>query len=178
MVYHAFLPLKAVERNYEIVITHAYQALFSFYEYKLVGDFWGPHDDAKIWKYPPRYRPFVRGLNPDPVNAPHKGQWRGALMFSLICVWINGWINNREAGDLRRYCAHYDVTVMFYSPLTLLPFWSAPIPAWISNYIDKVWDEITYAFPNFNGATVEVWECISNFIPHFTGHVITYSCWD
>ena len=49
-----------------------------------------------------------------PVNSPHKGQWRGALMFSLICVWINGWVNNREAGDLRRYCAHYDVIVMFY----------------------------------------------------------------
>ena len=33
-------------------------------------------------------------------------------MFSLICVRINSWINNREAGDLRRYRAHYDVTVM------------------------------------------------------------------
>ena len=42
----------------------------------------------------------------------HKGQWRGAFMFSLICVWINVWINNREAGDLRHYLAHYDVTVM------------------------------------------------------------------
>ena len=27
-----------------------------------------------------------------PVNSPHKGQWRGALMFSLVCVWINGWV--------------------------------------------------------------------------------------
>ena len=33
-------------------------------------------------------------------------------MFSLICVWINGWVNNREARDLRRYRAHCDVTVM------------------------------------------------------------------
>ena len=41
-----------------------------------------------------------------------KGQWHGALMFSLICVWINGWVNNGEAGDLRRHRAHYDVTVM------------------------------------------------------------------
>ena len=47
-----------------------------------------------------------------PVNSPHKGQWRGALWFSLICVWIIGWVNNRETGDLRRYRAHYDVTVM------------------------------------------------------------------
>ena len=46
------------------------------------------------------------------VNSPHKGQWRGALMFSLICVWMNNWENNRKAGDLRRYRALYDVTVM------------------------------------------------------------------
>ena len=42
----------------------------------------------------------------------HKGQWRAALMLSLICAWINGWVNNGEAGDLRRRRAHYDVTVM------------------------------------------------------------------
>ena len=52
------------------------------------------------------------GNSPAPVNFPHKGQWRGALMFALICVWINAWVNNRKAGDLRRYCAHYDVIVM------------------------------------------------------------------
>ena len=52
------------------------------------------------------------GNSPVPVNSPHKGQWRGALMFSLICVWINGLVNNHEAGDLRRYCVHCDVTVM------------------------------------------------------------------
>ena len=52
------------------------------------------------------------GNSPVPVNSSHKGQWRGALVFYLICKWINGWVNNREAGDLRRYRAHYDVTVM------------------------------------------------------------------
>ena len=56
--------------------------------------------------------PFVRGIHRSPVTSPHKGQWRGALMFSLICVWINDWVNNREAGDLRRYRTHYDVIVM------------------------------------------------------------------
>ena len=70
------------------------------------------HDDVIKWKHFPRYWPFVRGIHRSPVNSPHKGQWRGALMFSLICVWINGWVNNREAGDLRRYRAHYDVNVM------------------------------------------------------------------
>ena len=49
-----------------------------------------------------------------PVNSPHKGQWRGAFMFSLICVRINGWVNNGEAGDLRGYRAHYDVIVMLW----------------------------------------------------------------
>ena len=42
----------------------------------------------------------------------HKGQWHGAMIFSLMCAWINGWVNNREAGDLRRHRAHYDVIVM------------------------------------------------------------------
>ena len=44
--------------------------------------------------------------------APHKGQWRGVLMFSLICTWITDWVNNRDAGDLRRHRAHHDVIVM------------------------------------------------------------------
>ena len=70
------------------------------------------HDDVIKWKYFPRYWPFVRGIHRSPVNSPHKCQWRGALMFPLICVWINGWVNNGEAGDLRHYRAHYDVTVM------------------------------------------------------------------
>ena len=56
------------------------------------------------------------GNSPETGEFPHEGQWRGgALIFSLICVWINGWVNNREAGDLRRYRAHYDVSVMQFS---------------------------------------------------------------
>ena len=42
----------------------------------------------------------------------------------------------------------------------------------------KMWDEITYQFPNFISATIEVWEWISNFILHFITDVISYSCWD
>ena len=70
------------------------------------------HDDVIKWKHFPRYWPFVRGIHRSPVNSPQKGQWHGALMFSLICAWINIWVNNREAGYLRRHRAHYDVTVM------------------------------------------------------------------
>ena len=71
-----------------------------------------PFDDVIKCKHFPRYRPFVWGIHRWPVNSPHKSQWRGALMFSLICAWINVWVNNREAGDLRRHRIHYDVTVM------------------------------------------------------------------
>ena len=55
---------------------------------------------------------------------PHKGQWRGALIFSLICACTNGWVNNRDAGDLRRHCARGCVTVMDYENDNFLPnYW-------------------------------------------------------
>ena len=60
------------------------------------------------------------GKSPVPVNSPHKGQWRGALMFSLICVWMNGWVNIREAGDLRRHRGHYNVNVMLIAATGLV----------------------------------------------------------
>ena len=75
---------------------------------------WTTHDDVIKWKHFPRYWPFVLGLHRWQVNSPHKGQWRGALMFSLICARINAWVNNSKAGDLRRNHAHYDVTVMTF----------------------------------------------------------------
>ena len=56
---------------------------------------------------------FCAGNSPVTGEFPaHKGQWRGVLMFSVICSWINDWVNTREAGDLRRHRAHYDVRVM------------------------------------------------------------------
>ena len=76
------------------------------------------HYDVIQWKYFPRCWPLVRGIHRSPVNYPHKGQWRGALMFSLICAWINGWVNNRETGDLRGNRAHYDIIVMWRSNLS------------------------------------------------------------
>ena len=70
------------------------------------------HDDIIKWRHFPCYRAFVRGIHRSPVNSPYKGQWRRALMFSLICAWINSWVNNREAGYLRSHRAHYDIIVM------------------------------------------------------------------
>ena len=57
----------------------------------------------------------MRGTHQSPVDSPHKGQRQGALLFSLICAWTNGWANNRDAGDLRRRRVHHDVTLMICS---------------------------------------------------------------
>ena len=77
------------------------------------------------------YWPFVRGIHRSPVNYPHKGQWRGALIFSLVCVWINGWVNNREAGDFRRpLCPLWrqcNGTTGFTSPQYMCQHWADPM---------------------------------------------------
>ena len=82
-----------------------------------------------------------------PVNSPHKGQWRGALMFSLICACVNGWVNTRAAGDLRHHRAHYDVIVIsifgrgicsskrfpsetLAKPRLLITYYSVAFPFW------------------------------------------------
>ena len=64
-------------------------------------------------------------------NSP--GQWRAALLFSLICTGIKGWLNNGEAGDLRRHRAHYDVMVMYELPTLRdadrVPFYQSNAPS-------------------------------------------------
>ena len=70
------------------------------------------HDDVIKWKHFPHYWPFVRGIHRPPVNFRTKASGAELWFFSFIWVWINGWVNNRKAGDLRRYRAHYDVIVM------------------------------------------------------------------
>ena len=94
-------------------LSHCKQQLLLFSTASSFSESWWHHH----MKHFPHYWPFVRGIHRSPVNSPQKGQWRGPLMFTLICVWINDWVNNREAGDLRRYRAYYDVTLM-YRPFT------------------------------------------------------------
>ena len=89
-------------------------------------------------------------------NSPHKGQWRGALMFTVICARINGWVNNREAGDLRRYRAHCDVTVMtgiFCTAVTLIDWMPAvlmPIEKFSSRHSSG--PHKSYGFVNENSS--------------------------
>ena len=66
------------------------------------------HDDVIKWNHFLHNWPFVWGIHQSPVNSPHKSQWRGALMFSLICTSINGSVNNHEASDLRHHHCNAD----------------------------------------------------------------------
>ena len=105
------------ENKFGIIMNHSFQwgwrcLLESFWSSVFSNNISLTHDDVIKWKHFPCYWPFVRGIHRLLVNSTHKGQWRKALMFSLICIWINGWVNNLEAGDLRRYRAHCGVTVM------------------------------------------------------------------
>ena len=81
--------------------------------------FMSNHVNASWWRHQMKtfsaLLAFVRGIHRSPVNYPHKGQWRGNLIFSLICAWTNGWGDNRSTGDLRRHRAQYDVIVVTQS---------------------------------------------------------------
>ena len=74
------------------------------------------HDDVIKWKHFLRYWPFSRGI--------HRSLTRISDAFFDL-AWINGWVNNSEAGDLRRHRDHYDVIVMWYKPHQL---YEVPLP--------------------------------------------------
>ena len=68
------------------------------------------HDDVIKWKHFPRNWPFVRGIHRSPANSPHKGQWRGALMFFFYLRLIKrfskqswGWWFETPASSLWRH---------------------------------------------------------------------------
>ena len=90
------------------------------------------YDDVIKWRHFPPW-PFVRVIHLSPVDSPHKGQWRGALMFPLICTRTNGWTNNWDAGDLRRHRTHHGATLTYHenvlemSPTNQLPFASCAL---------------------------------------------------
>ena len=74
------------------------------------------HDDVIEWKHFPRYWPFVRRIHRSPVNSPHKGQWRGALMFFFymrlnkrLSKQSRGWWFETPSHPFRRHCngMHY-----------------------------------------------------------------------
>ena len=72
---------------------------------------WTSGKSVRNWSETPKIRrlPFYK------INNMHVHHW--VLMFPLICVLTDGWANNRDAVDLRRHRAHYDVTVMSVRPM-------------------------------------------------------------
>ena len=92
-------------------------------------------------------------------NSPHKGQWRGALKFYLICAWINGWVNNDEAGDLRRHRAHSGVVVMM------------PLKLWHWVYLHPIIlrSVISYTCPNRYAGSTYLCKCNR---PHFCREIL------
>ena len=86
----------------------------------------------------PHYWPFVKGIHRSPVDSSNKGQWRGALMFSLMCTSTNGWANCRDTGNLRRHGAHCDVTVIISGPMWCIYPYSSVLLLWLEEDMDKI----------------------------------------
>ena len=89
-----------------------------------------------------------RGIHRSPVNSPHKGQWRGALMFSLIWAWTNRCVNNREAGNLWHHRAHYDGAVMRWKFRSSNPPISELASRHISCWMDGMYQRHIYFVVN------------------------------
>ena len=72
---------------------------------------------------------------------------------------ISSFILNQGPGSLLSHQIPFEDRLTLHS----INYTLTMIPAWARNHMsNKVWEEITYPFPNFNGATFEVWELIDN----------------
>ena len=80
------------------------------------------HDDVTKRKHFPCYWDFA-GNSLVAGEFPPKGQWRGALMSSLVCAWTNGWVNNRNYDDMRRHRLAV-ISYQFESMAHPLTWWS------------------------------------------------------
>ena len=116
------------------------------------------------------------GNSPVPMNSPHKGQLRGTLMFSLICAWINGWVNNREAGAVRRQLSRWLWSVV---RTVTNHRWFPPSPSHA-----KLWCCLCYYHDHTVEQTVEllvIWDTMvqmhrrCNDLSDLTGSTVTIS---
>ena len=101
------------------------------------------HDVVNKWKHLPRYWPFVRGIYRSPVNTPHKGQWRRALMFSLICAWINGkqwwrWWFGTPSRPLWRHCNDFLLSLQNSVHASLNPVDCIEVDS--TDWLSKMWN--------------------------------------
>ena len=117
--------------------------------------------------HPPHFTPWWRHqmetfaalLDICAGNSPVTGEFpaqrpvtRSFDVFFDLCLWINGWVNNREAGDLRRHCAHYDI--IFTQPVVChLPVTCLSPASWhhqILGVYEIIHKPLTGFFPNFS----------------------------
>ena len=87
------------------------------------------HDDVIKWKRFPRYWPFVRGIHRSPVNSPHKGQWRRALIFSLdqrpnkrLSKQSWGWWFETPSRPLWRHCNVFSTAHLGWGHMSVRAF--------------------------------------------------------
>ena len=162
------------------------------------------HDDVIKWKHSPRYCPFMRGIHRS--TASDAELWWFFFICAQINGWVINrkaddlkchrthydvivmlWclynLDSREMLSIFKGCSTGTWKIVWLPhwrwSRAETPFIHIVYPAWISNYVhDNVCDVITDPFPDYIGASVEVWEWMNNFIPHLTPHMITYPCWD
>ena len=141
----------------QILSSHVnwYDGVLLFVHHLISLTFNPSHDDVIKWKHFPRYWAFVRGIHWSTVNSRHKGQWCGALMFSLICAWTNTWINTWDAGDLRRHHTHYGITLMW---CFCNPAW--PRLQWLRLSYNN--SGTFYLMENFVTSVVSHWNCFNS----------------
>ena len=108
------VPLNVWCRSYTKQTLHAGRHRYIYIVANLAGTFF-----ISWWRH--QMKTFSALLALCAGHSPVTGEFpsqRGALMFSLSYTWTNGWVNNRNAGDLMHHSAHYDVTVMYQSNVT------------------------------------------------------------
>ena len=133
---------------------------------------------SQWWTFHQNYEIFVLALVTSewPVGFLYKtkGQQSGKYFQVLTWSWLPCFVCWRI---LIPHCSSL-CSSRFQNTGTPFLTWFNFNPRWISNHMTKkLWDEILYPFPNFNGTTVEVWEWIKSFIPHFMICAVTYLCW-
>ena len=95
------------------------------------------HDDVIKWEHFPRYWPLCEEFTGPGEFPAQKPVTRSFDVFFDLCL-NNGWVNNHEAGDLRRHRAHYDVSVMTSSAILIHIVYS-------TKGTSKVWPTLYYS---------------------------------
>ena len=113
----------------------------------MCGDY---HDDIIKWKHFRRYRPRVREIQWSLVNTAHKGQGRGALIFSLIYTWTNAWVRNQDAGGLKHHHAHYHISIMtcnsWYTYVCVRFIWNIRTLKWeVLDYLNLIFHHSSFS---------------------------------